>query len=207
MRSRSARDGNSIGVRDRALPSADGPLQQLTRPLLAPTFPLLPRVARSATSFSPLVGSVRGTDCEVRQGGGTKVLERRSWMLLGLLCFVSLAGCSGKVITVDGATVLVSERATSGMDAALAAELQIVGGCLGAGGSVVIWPFGTRVIDEDPLTIEIPDNGTFVVGEEVTVGGGFVLEHSSVARDPGPLEVSGVTVPTACADHDVFLAR
>ena len=150
---------------------------------------------------------MRGTDCEVRQGGGTKVLERRSWMLLGLLCFVSLAGCSGKVITVDGATVLVSERATSGMDAALAAELQIVSGCLGAGGSVVIWPFGTRVIDEDPLTIEIPDNGTFVLGEEVTVGGGFVLEHSSVARDPGPLEVSGVTVPTACADHDVFLAR
>ena len=47
------------------------------------------------------------------------MLERRSWMLLGLLCFVSLAGCSGKVITVDGATVLVSERATSGMDAAL----------------------------------------------------------------------------------------
>jgi hypothetical protein len=93
------------------------------------------------------------------------------------------------------------------MDAALTANLEVVGSCVGAGGAVVVWPFGTRVVEDDPLTIEIPDNGTFALGQEVSVGGGFVLEHSSSAREPGPLEVSDVTVPTECADHDVFLAR
>ena len=71
---------------------------------------------------------------------------------------------------------------------------------------MVVWPFGTKVVDTDPLTIEIPEKGTFALGQEVNVGGGFVLEHSSSARTSGPLEVSGVTVPTDCADHDVFLA-
>jgi len=124
----------------------------------------------------------------------------------GLLCCALLTGCSGKVIDAGGVTVLVSERASSGMDAALAADLQVVGSCLGAGGAVVVWPFGTKVVDTDPLTIEIPEKGTFALGQEVNVGGGFVLEHSSSARTSGPLEVSGVTVPTDCADHDVFLA-
>ena len=130
-----------------------------------------------------------------------------SFAVVGFLWCALLAGCSGKVIDAGGVTVLVSERATSAMDAALAAELQVVGSCLGAGGAVVVWPFGTKVVDPDPLTIVIPDEGTFVVGQEVRVGGGFVLEHSSSARAPGPLEVSGVTVPADCADHDVFLAR
>ena len=124
----------------------------------------------------------------------------------GLLCCALLTGCSGKVIDAGGVTVLVAERASAGMGAALAADLQVVGSALGAGGAVVVWPFGTKVVDTDPLTIEIPEKGTFALGQEVNVGGGFVLEHSSSARTSGPLEVSGVTVPTDCADHDVFLA-
>jgi hypothetical protein len=134
-------------------------------------------------------------------------MSRRRRLVLGLLCCAVLTGCSGKAIDVHGVTVLVSGRASSGMDAALTANLEVVGSCVGAGGVVVVWPFGTRVVDDDPLTIEIPDNGTFALGQEVSVGGGFVLEHSSSAREPGPLEVSDVTVPTECADHDVFLAR
>lgn len=132
--------------------------------------------------------------------------RRGSFVFLGLLCCALLTGCSGKVIDAGGVTVLVSERASSGMDAALAAELQVVGSCLGAGGAVVVWPFGTKVVNTDPLTIDIPHKGTFVLGQEVKVGGGFVLEHSSSPRTSGPFEVSGVTVPTDCADHDVFLA-
>ena len=134
-------------------------------------------------------------------------MARHRRLAVGLLCCTVLTGCSGKAIDAHGVTVLVSGRASSGMDAALTANLEVVGSCLGAGGAVVIWPFGTKVVDEDPLTIEIPDNGTFALGQEVDVGGGFVLEHSSAAREAGPLEVSDVTVPSECADHDVFLAR
>jgi len=135
------------------------------------------------------------------------VSRRGSLVFVGFVCCALLTGRSGKVIDAGGVSVLISERASSGMDAALAAELQVVGSCLGAGGAVVVWPFGTKVVDTNPLTIEIPDMGTFVVGQEVRVGGGFVLEHSSSVRTSGPLEVSGVTVPEDCANHDVFLAR
>jgi hypothetical protein len=118
-----------------------------------------------------------------------------------------LFGCAGKVIVAGDVSVLVSERATSGMDALGGGQLEVVGGCLGADGTVIVWPPGTEVVNEDPLTIDIPDSGTFTLGDRVQVGGGYVLEHSSDGPAAGPFEVAGVTVPSSCAEHDVFLAR
>jgi hypothetical protein len=111
------------------------------------------------------------------------------------------------VVVAADVSVLVSERATSGMDALGGGRLEVVGGCLGAAGSVIVWPYGTKVVNEDPLTVEIPDYGTFTLGEEVRVGGGYVLEHSRGDRAADSFEVAGVTVPTSCSEHDVFLAR
>lgn len=131
------------------------------------------------------------------------------WLLAGL----ALAGCGGgEVLSAGGVSVLVAERASGGMDALGGGVLEVVGGCLGAGGAVIVWPHGTSVADDDPLTIRIPGNGTFGIGDEVAVGGGYVLEHSSApgetpARTPAPFEVAGVMVPADCAEHDVFLAR
>lgn len=73
-------------------------------------------------------------------------------------------------------------------------------------GWVVVWPYGTTVVDEDPLTIEIPDTATFIPGDHVQVGGGFVLEHTSGGRPVASFEAGGVAVPRSCAEHDVFLA-
>lgn len=81
------------------------------------------------------------------------------------------------------------------MDALGGGRLEVVGGCLGAGGSVIVWPHGTKVVNEDPLTIGIPDNGTFTLGEEVRVGGGYVLEHSPGSRAADPFEVAGRPFP------------
>jgi hypothetical protein len=103
--------------------------------------------------------------------------------------------------------VLVSGRPKAGMDALGGGRLEVVGGCLGASGSVIVWPQGTEVIDEDPLQIDVPDYGTFNVGDEVRVGGGYLLEHSAVDVEPGPYEVAGVIVPASCAEYDIFLAR
>ena len=126
-------------------------------------------------------------------------------MTLGVL--LPLAACGGQVVDAGGVTVLVSERADAGMDALGGGTLEVVGGCLGAGGSVIVWPHGTEVVQDDPLTIEIPSHGTFALGEEVQVGGGYVLEHSSGDVEPGDRRVAGVTVPAECAQHDIFLAR
>lgn len=92
------------------------------------------------------------------------------------------------------------------MDALGGGTLEVVGGCLGADGNVIVWPHGTEVVDENPLTIRIPGVGRFALGDEVRVAGGFVLEHSSETVEPGPYEVAGVEVPAECAEHDVFLA-
>lgn len=80
-------------------------------------------------------------------------------------------------------------------------------GCLGANGSVIVWPSGTKVVSHDPLTIDVPGHGKFAVGDAVQIGGGYVLEHSSSDVEPGPVEVAGVTVPAECAKHDIFLAH
>jgi hypothetical protein len=126
---------------------------------------------------------------------------------LGSTCLLLvMTACGGQVITAGDVSVLVSERANGGMDALGGGQLEIVGGCLGASGSVIVWPHGTDVVEQDPLTIDIPDYGTFTLGDSVQVGGGFVLEHSSDDVQPGPFDVAGISVPAKCAEHDIFLA-
>jgi hypothetical protein len=93
------------------------------------------------------------------------------------------------------------------MDALGGGRLEVVGGCLGANDYVIVWPHGTEVVEENPLTIRIPDNGDFALGDKVEVAGGFVLEHSSETVAPGPYEVADVEVPAECAAHDIFLAH
>lgn len=123
----------------------------------------------------------------------------------GLMLLTACGG--GQVIAAGDVTVLVSERPDAGMDALGGGSLEVVGGCLGASGSVIVWPHGTGVVQDDPLTIEIPGYGTFALGDEVRVGGGYVLEHTSGNVEPGDHPVGGVTVPAECAEHDIFLAH
>lgn len=126
--------------------------------------------------------------------------------LLGALPLV--AGCGGQVVTAGDVTVLVSARTGAGMDALGSGPLTVVGGCLGLGDFVVVWPPGTDVVDEDPLVVDVPEVGRVGLGDRVVVGGGFVVEHEpGTARDAGSEEVGGVTVPASCARHDVFLAH
>ncbi len=117
------------------------------------------------------------------------------------------SACEGQVISSGDVTVLVSKPADAGMDALGGGRIEVVGGCLGASGYVIVWPHGTEVVNDDPLTIDIPNYGTFAVGDDVEVGGGFVLEHSSSEVKPGPHQAGGVTVPAECARHDIFVAH
>ena len=64
---------------------------------------------------------------------------------------------------------------------------------------------GTKVVSNEPLTISIPNNGTYAIGDEVKVGGGVVHDPSSDASVK-PLKLGTVTVPASCARHEVFLA-
>jgi hypothetical protein len=109
--------------------------------------------------------------------------------------------------SAGGVTVLVSESSGPGMEALGGGRLEILSGCLGASGSVIVWPNGTEIVKGEPLTINIPTYGTFALGDKVRVAGGFVLEHSSDEVEPGGYQAGGVTVPAACAKHDIFVAH
>jgi hypothetical protein len=79
--------------------------------------------------------------------------RRVAWSLVASGAAVSLAACGGRAIPAGDVTVLVSERMGAGMDALGGGRLEVVGGCLGASGSVIVWPHGTEVVDEEPLRI------------------------------------------------------
>ena len=115
-----------------------------------------------------------------------------------------LVACGGEAerLTAGDVTVLVSAPPDAGMDALGGGTVEVVDGCLGADGAVIIWPHGTRVVSEDPLQVDVPEIGTVGLGDTVELGGGFVFEP----------EGSGDTydsdlVPRDCAGSPVFLAR
>lgn len=113
----------------------------------------------------------------------------------------------GGRISAGDVTIVVSEPTDSYFNALGGGRLEVVGGCLGASGSVIVWPNGTTVLKDEPLTIDIPTYGRFSLGDNVRIGGGYVLEHSSDDVEPGDYPVGGVTVPAECAKHDIFVAH
>lgn len=119
-----------------------------------------------------------------------------------------LTSCAGRAIETDEATVLVGERSGGGDDALWSGPLEVVGGCLGVRGAVVVFPHGTEVIDEDPLRVDIPGDPEAALGDNVSLGGGFVIEHSEGERAAsGPIRAGGVEIPAACAAYDVFVSH
>ena len=103
-----------------------------------------------------------------------------------------------------GPVVLVAEPQNSGMDSLITGRLTVLGGCLGVGDSVVVWPEGTEVLLDDPVRIEVPGRGTYSLDSEIELGGGH-LEPAADGTVGGA--VGGAEVPEACAaTGEVFLA-
>ena len=113
-----------------------------------------------------------------------------------------LTGCGGAdVVDAGDVTVLRGERSSEGMSALLPGRLAVINGCLGLesqdvdAAHVVVWPHGTEVVDEDPLTISIPDDGEYAVGDELQLGGG-----ESPLAEPG-----GIDVKAECPGAAIWL--
>lgn len=141
------------------------------------------------------------------------VTRRRALLVAGVAGVIGVAGAvwwradsAGTVVEAGDATVLVSERVDYGMDAQGGGTVEVLDGCLGAGGAVLVWPHGTDVVDEDPLTVAVPGLGDVTVGDEIAIGGGFVHEPPQDAPR-ADLSVAGVDVPEPCTEHGVFLAQ
>jgi hypothetical protein len=69
----------------------------------------------------------------------------------------------------------------------------MVGHCLGISGVLTIWPHGTTVTSNDPLTIDVPGVGPLTVGDSVMGG--------ASGSGPGPTSYlpKGIdAVPSGC---------
>lgn len=115
-----------------------------------------------------------------------------------------MAGAKPSSSSKPSATVLVSDPTRASMSALGGGQLEVVGGCLGANGDVIIWPPGTQVVVNDPLKISIPHLGRYAIGDTVRLGGGYIGETSH--HTTKPLKIGGVDVPESCLEYDIFLA-
>ncbi|TCI98846.1 hypothetical protein [Aeromicrobium sp. IC_218] len=102
--------------------------------------------------------------------------------------------------------LLVDEPTTASMNALGGGRIEVVGGCLGADGGVIVWPHGTRFVGDDPLTVEVPGHGRFALGDRISLGGGWIVEHVGGTVPDAPWTFRGQRVPDSCLAHDVFLA-
>lgn len=128
----------------------------------------------------------------------------RSGAITLFVC-VLVAGCaSGQRVEVAGLTVLIAEPADSGDDALLAGRLSDVGGCLGIEGYAVVWPHGTRVSDEGPLSLTVPGQPRVGMGERVEVGGGVLFEANE--QEPQDYSFAGVSIPASCVAAGVWMS-
>lgn len=104
-------------------------------------------------------------------------------MALGLVLVLALAACGGQSELSGGDhTIFVHDRSLAprgGRDALVEGTLAIRGGCVVLeqdGFDIaypVIWPSGTSIAGEDPLTLELPSGEELAVGQAVSGGGGY----------------------------------
>ena len=86
-------------------------------------------------------------------------------------------------------------------EAVLTGPVTMAGDCLGINGATVIWPHGTKIATDDPLTIDVPSLGRLRVGDCVDgMGGDEYVDHLPKGIDAVP---SGVppTRPSPSTRH------
>lgn len=115
---------------------------------------------------------------DAKNGGGS--VRRR--IVLGLVLTLAFVGCGGQfevkgdhhTIFVHGGSLLHGER----RHALIEGTLVTRNGCVlleQARGIAqpVVWPSGTSIAGEDPLTLELPSGERLAVGQKVSGGGGY----------------------------------
>lgn len=96
-------------------------------------------------------------------------------------------------------TVLLTHPTSAfGRDALVTGTLTLLGNCVGIGDAVAIWPNGTTVLNDAPLTLDVPGLGTVRGGDEVNGAGGYF----DVATDN-----VDVDIPASCGTTQAVTFR
>ena len=110
-----------------------------------------------------------------------------------------LAGCSGgegEVLQGENSIVLVGADGDGDNMAGIgvAGSVAMVGDCLGIDEATVIWPNGTKITSEDPVTIDVPGLGQVTVGDHVDGGGDEYVDYLPKGID---------AIPKGCSTEQV----
>lgn len=133
--------------------------------------------------------------------GNVRMLNRN--VVLVLVLALALAGCGGQSeVTGDDYTIFIhggSLLPRGGDDALVEGTLTTRDGCVLLehleGFEIaypVVWPSGTSIISEEPLTLKLPSGEEPIVGQVVSGGGGY-HQASSVQVE--------VSIPAGCVDE------
>lgn len=107
-----------------------------------------------------------------------RVLTALTMLIAGLL----LSGCGrghGGVLRSGHSIVLVGAESDGDSMAGVgfAGNVGMVGDCLGINRATVIWPHGTKIASDDPLTVDVPGLRRKAVGDHVDGGGDPYVDY------------------------------
>lgn len=133
--------------------------------------------------------------------GNVRMLKR--YVVLVLVLALALAGCGGQSeVAGDDYTIFVHRASllpSGGDDAIVEGALATQDGCILLEhlegfdlAYPVVWPSGTSIISEEPLTLKLPSGEELIVGQVVSGGGGY-HQASSVQVE--------VSIPAGCVDE------
>lgn len=95
---------------------------------------------------------------------------------------IFLLGCASGQSALSAGELIIYVHGNSllprgGEDALIEGELAVRGKCVvlkqGEVMQPVIWPSGTRIAQESPLTLKLPSNEFLEVGQQISGGGGY----------------------------------
>jgi len=125
-----------------------------------------------------------------------------------------LSGCGdrdGHVLRSGSTLVLVGASGASRTlpHSTITGRVSVLGGCLGINGSAVdgatvIWPHGTKITADDPLTIDVPGLGSVRVGDRIDGSGDQLVNHRPGQKYVDDLPKGIDRVPTGCRRNQVI---
>jgi hypothetical protein len=111
---------------------------------------------------------------------------------------LTMSACSGEgtVVKSGKVSVLVGAEGDGNNIAGIGygGTVTMVGTCVGINQATVIWPYGTEVVSEDPLVLDVPGLSEIGLGDEVS-GGADEYENFL----PDGIEA----IPEGCPDSEV----
>ena len=142
-------------------------------------------------------------------------MRTRALLVLTMIFAGSLlSGCGdqgGQVLRSGSTFVLVgaSGEVRKLPHSSIMGRVSIVGDCLGINGSAVdgatvIWPHGTKITADDPLTIDVPGLGSLRVGDAVVGSGDQFVNHRPGQQYIDHLPKGIDRAPTGCRRNQVI---